>query len=221
MPIQAKICGLKDPESVRAAIDGGAAYLGFNFVEKSPRYLTVDAAGELSKHVPQSTGIVALTVDADDDQLARIVDAVSPSMLQLHGSESQARIIQVKRKFGLPVMKAVPVGGPEDVEIARKIEQSVDWLLFDTKPITSSSADLPGGTGIAFDWQLLHGTSWSRPWMLAGGLTAETVCDAARLTGAQFVDVSSGVESARGQKDPGLIKEFLRRVAQCDGARET
>ncbi len=218
MTLHAKICGLNNADSIRNAIQCGADFIGLNFYEKSPRYVSVELARELVRTTPvDQTIVVALAVDADDVLLDAIIDAVSPDILQLHGAESIERVAEIRRSFGLPVMKAIPVADQEDIEIAKEFDQVVDWLLFDAKPTTSSEANLPGGNGIAFDWRLLEGQTWTHPWMLSGGLVAETVCEAARLTGAQFVDVSSGVESVRGQKDPGLVREFLQRVAQCDG----
>ena len=219
MAVFAKICGLTDKANIEAAVQNGAAFIGLNFIERSPRYVTIDAAEELARLVPgERTGVVALTMDADDVLLDTIVAAISPHMLQLHGHETVERVAEIRRSFGLPVIKAISIADQEDIENAREFDEVADWLLFDAKPTTSSEANLPGGNGIAFDWRLLQGTTWSHPWMLSGGLTADTVCEAARLTGAQFVDVSSGVESVRGQKDPGLIREFLQRVAQCDQA---
>lgn len=217
MTLQAKICGLKDRENLIAAVDTGAAFVGFAFIEKSPRHVTPDQAIPLAALVPSTTKTVALTANADDHLFSQIVSAVSPDILQLHGTETVDRVAEIRQAFGLPVMKAISIGGPEDLEIAREFEEYADWLLFDAKPTTSSEANLLGGLGVAFDWQLLKGQSWKRPWMLSGGLTAETVCEAARQTGAHFVDVSSGVESARGQKDPGLIRDFLHNVTRCTG----
>ncbi len=216
MKVEAKICGLKDPENLRAAVDGSAAFIGLVFYERSPRHISVAEAAGLAEMVRGQTKIVALLVDADDAAITQIVETVQPDMLQLHGQETVVRVAAIRQKFGLPVMKAVSIGDPQDIEIAKQFDTIADWLLFDAKPTTSSDADLPGGNGIAFDWRLLQGQQWTHPWMLSGGLVADTVCDAARLTGAHFVDVSSGVESTRGQKDPGLIKEFLRRVAACE-----
>ena len=222
MTLRAKICGLKDVESIRNAIHCGADFIGLNFYERSPRSVSVELARDLVRNAPVGqTVVVALAVDADDILLDAIIDAVSPDILQLHGSETIERVAEIRRAFGLPVMKAIPIADREDIEIAKEFDQVADWLLFDAKPTTSSEANLPGGNGIAFDWRLLQGQTWTHPWMLSGGLVAETVCEAARLTGAQFVDVSSGVESVRGQKDPRLVREFLQRVAQCDlAARE-
>ena len=223
MMVRAKICGIKDELALEAAVINGAAFVGLNFYDASPRFVDIQNGARLAAMVPREfTQVVALTVNADDVYLDTIVDHVAPDFIQLHGHETVERVAEIRRAFGLPVIKAIPIADTEDIEIAREFDEVSDWLLFDAKPTTSSEANLPGGNGIAFDWRLLQGQSWTHPWMLSGGLVASTVCEAARLTGAQFVDVASGVESVRGQKDPGLIKEFLQCVAHCgEPAAET
>ncbi|GAA6201928.1 phosphoribosylanthranilate isomerase [Aquicoccus sp. SU-CL01552] len=207
--IRVKICGLRQAADVRAAAAAGAAYVGFVFFAKSPRHLAVDAAAALALEVPEGICKVALTVDADEATLDGLVEAVPLDMLQLHGRESPERVDAIRARYGLPVMKAVGVAGEEDLERIDLYSQVADQLLIDAKP--PKGADLPGGNGLAFDWRLLAGRKyWQRPWMLAGGLTPENVGEAVRLTGARQVDVSSGVESAPGVKDAGLIEAFVR-----------
>jgi phosphoribosylanthranilate isomerase len=206
--VAAKICGLASAEAVAAAIDGGAAYLGFVFYPSSPRSVTPQMAATLCAAVPAGVARVGLFVDADDKAIATVLDLVPLDILQFHGSESGERVAQVRSRFGLRVMKAVPIADVGDVSIAAKYEDSADFLLFDAKPPRRPDA-LPGGNGLAFDWGLIAGRSWRRPWMLSGGLTAELLPEAVRISGAAMVDVSSGVESRPGQKEPGKIGAFL------------
>ncbi|MDP2740309.1 MAG: phosphoribosylanthranilate isomerase [Pseudorhodobacter sp.] len=208
--IRVKICGLRRLVDVAAVAAAGAAYAGFVFFAKSPRHLTVDAARPLLLAVPEGLAKVALTVDADDAALDAIVTALPLDMLQLHGAESPERVAQVRARYGLPVMKAVGVAGEGDLAAVFEYSLVADQLLIDAKP--PKGAAIPGGNGVAFDWRLLAGRRWLRPWMLAGGLTPENVAEAIRLTGAAQVDVSSGVESAPGVKDVGRIAAFRRAV---------
>ncbi len=205
--IRVKICGLRDRAAVAAAVQAGAAYLGFVFYEKSPRHVDLAQAAELAGDVPPGIAKVALTVNADDAMLDDIVASVGIDMLQLHGDESPERVLAVRARYGLPVMKAVGIGGEEDLPLLQEHGRVADQLLVDAKP--AKGAELPGGNGLAFDWRLISGRRWPVPWMLAGGLTPENVAEAIRLTGARQVDVSSGVESAPGVKDAGLIRGFL------------
>ena len=208
MDIRVKICGLKRPEDVDAAARAGAVYGGFVFFPKSPRHLTVDEARALAVEAPVGLAKVALVVDADDALLDAITGAVPLDMLQLHGRETPERVSEVRTRTGLPVMKAIGVAGPEDLAAIDVYSRVADQLLIDAKP--PQDAALPGGDGLAFDWRLLQGRKyWTCPWMLAGGLTPDNVADAVRLTGARQVDVSSGVESAPGVKDPGKIAAFV------------
>lgn len=202
-----KICGLREASSLQAAVDGGARYIGLNFVEKSPRYVTVDQARVLALLIPPPVCKVALVVDADNAEIDRITERVPVDMLQLHGEETPERVSEVKARYGLPVMKVIGVGEASDLEAIAMYSQVADQLLVDTKP--PKGADIPGGNGIAFDWKLLEGRRWAVPWMLAGGLNAGNVAEAARLTGARQVDASSSLESSRGVKDAGLIGAFL------------
>ncbi len=210
--IRVKICGLRQAADVKAAVAAGAAYVGFVFFAKSPRNLDPEQAARLALEVPEGICKVALTVNADDATLDRLLDHVPLDMLQLHGSESPERVRAIRARYGLPVMKAVGVAEEADLAQIDLYAQVADQLLIDAKP--PKGAELPGGNGLAFDWRLLAGRKyWQRPWMLAGGLTPENVAEAIRLTGARQVDVSSGVESALGEKDADLMAAFLR-VAQ-------
>ena len=208
MKVRTKICGLSTPESVDAAVSAGAAYVGFVFFEKSPRNISLETARDLAIDVPPGVAKVALTVNASDDDLQAITDAVPLDMFQLHGSESPERVAEVKQKFGLPVMKAIGIADAPDLDQIDRYAGVADQLLIDAKPPKQS--DIPGGNGISFDWRLIANRRWSVPWMLAGGLTPENVAEAIALTGAPQVDVSSGVEIAPGSKDLKLIESFLK-----------
>jgi phosphoribosylanthranilate isomerase len=205
--VRVKICGLRTEADVAAVAAAGAAYAGFVFFAKSPRNLSVAEARRLAIAAPEGLCKVALTVDADNALLDAIVDGVPLDMLQLHGHETPERVAEVRVRYGLPVMKAMGVA--DEADLAGLIEMSLaaDQLLIDAKP--PKGADLPGGNGLAFDWRLLVGRKWLKPWMLAGGLTPENVAEAVRLTGARQVDVSSGVESAPGVKDASRIAAFV------------
>lgn len=202
-----KICGLCEAAHVETAVRAGAAYVGFVFFPKSPRNVTMAEAAGLAAAVPPGVAKVALTVDADDAALDALLSAVPLDMLQLHGHESPERVAEVRARYGLPVMKAVGVAGEEDLPALDTYGRVADQLLVDAKP--APGADLPGGNGLAFDWRLIAGRRWPVPWMLAGGLTPENVREAVRLTGARQVDVSSGVETLPGFKDPAKIEDFL------------
>ena len=212
MSIDVKICGLKSSDAVEVAIDGGARYLGFVFFPSSPRCVTPRRMADLAADVPTGVTKVALVVDADDDALDDIVTNAPVDLLQMHGSESAGRVRAVKRRFGLPVMKTVSIAGPEDVDIAKRYEAAADRLLFDAK--APAGATRPGGNALTFDWELLDGQTWHLPWFLAGGLEAETLAEAVRVSGAQAVDVSSGVEDMPGVKNPAKIQNFLDAAAR-------
>ena len=212
MTFDIKICGLKTPETLDAAVAGGASHVGFIFFAKSPRNVAPEQAGGVRLGARGKAQAVAVTVDADDAFLDAIVQAMAPDMLQLHGKESPERVAEVKARYGLPVMKAIGVAEAADLDAIDAYAPVADQLLIDAKP--PKGADLPGGNGLAFDWRLLAGRKyWTRPWMLAGGLTPENVAEAVRLTGARQVDVSSGVESAPGVKDAGRIAAFATALA--------
>jgi phosphoribosylanthranilate isomerase len=206
--IRVKICGLRTDADVAAAASAGASYVGFVFYPKSPRNVSFREAAALAVDVPMGVAKVALVVNADDAFLDGLTAAVPLDMLQLHGSETPTRVAEVKARYGLPVMKAVGIADASDLAQIDAYAAVADQLLIDAKP--PKNADLPGGNGLAFDWTLLAGRKyWTVPWMLAGGLTADNVAEAVRLTGATQVDVSSGVEGLVGVKDAGLISAFL------------
>lgn len=211
--VRVKICGLRNLAEIAAAAGAGAAYGGLVFYPKSPRHLDIEAARALAVEAPVGLAKVALVVDADDALIDAIVARVPLDMLQLHGDEPPARVAELRARHGLPVMKAVGIADAQDVPQIAAYEAVADMILVDAKP--PRSAPLPGGNGLSFDWRLVAGRSWARPWMLAGGLTAGNVAQALALTGARQVDVSSGVEKARGVKDAGLIADF---VAAAQGA---
>ncbi len=202
-----KVCGLRSPADVAAVATAGAAYAGFVFFARSPRHLTLPEARLAALAAPLGLVKVALVVDADDTTLDAIVEHVPLDMLQLHGHETPERVAQLKARYGLPVIKAIGVADEGDLAGLMEMSLAADQLLIDAKP--PGGADLPGGNGLAFDWRLLVGRKWLRPWMLAGGLTPGNVAEAIRLTGARQVDVSSGVESAPGVKDHALIAAFV------------
>jgi phosphoribosylanthranilate isomerase len=205
--VRVKICGLRTKADVAAVAAAGAAYAGFVFFAKSPRNLGLAEARMLALSAPEGLCKVALTVDADDATLDAIVEGVPLDMLQLHGHETPARVAEVKARYGLPVMKAIGVADEGDLAGLIEMSLAADQLLIDAKP--PRGAALPGGNGLAFDWRLLVGRKWLKPWMLAGGLTPGNVAEAVRLTGARQVDVSSGVESAPGVKDHAKIAAFV------------
>lgn len=210
MSVRVKICGLTEPRTLAAAVAAGAAYVGLVFFPKSPRHLEPDAARALAIGVPPGVAKVALVVDPDDAALERILRAVPIDMVQLHGAESPARVREIRARFGLPVMKAVGVAEAADLEAIATYEAVADQILVDAR--APRGAALPGGNGLSFDWRLIAGRQWQKPWMLAGGLTPANVAAAIRLTGARQVDVSSGVESAPGGKDPARIAAFIAAV---------
>jgi len=207
MSISVKICGLKTPEVVDAAVNAGADFVGFVFFGPSPRNIDTAMAAELMARVPDGVTKVALTVNADDALLADIVENTSAQLLQLHGSESPEHVTALKARFGLPVMKMLPVSGIADLAAAKDYECVADKLMFDAKP--PKDATRPGGNALSFDWTVLQGFTSPLPWMLAGGLTAENVADAVRISGATEVDVSSGVEDAPGVKNTDKIRAFI------------
>lgn len=207
METRVKICGLREAAHVEAAARAGASYVGFVFFARSPRHLQVADAAALALAVPAGVAKVALTVNAPDAELDAITAAVPLDMLQLHGTESPERVAEVKARYGLPVMKAVGVADRADLAMLDLYQGVADQILVDAKPPKGGA--LPGGNGLAFDWTLLLGRVWRRPWMLAGGLTPQNVALAVRSTNARQVDVSSGVEMAPGIKDSGLIAAFV------------
>lgn len=204
---QVKICGITRPGDLSAVAKAGARYAGLVFFRKSPRNLAVETAAALALDAPLGVARVGLFVNPDDAALDAVLDRVPLDIVQLHGSETPARVAEVKARTGLPVMKAVGIAAPADLDALWDYGLVADLLLVDAK--APADAALPGGNGLAFDWRLLAGRRMLKPWMLAGGLTPANVAEAVRLTGAPMVDVSSGVESAPGIKDPALIRDFV------------
>ena len=211
--VAAKICGLSSEAAVAASVAGGAAYLGFVFYPPSPRAVSAAEAARLCAAVPTGIARVGLFVDAADEAIDAVLAQARLDILQFHGGETPQRVAAARARFGLPVMKAVAIAGPQDACAAAPYEEVADFLLFDAKPPRRADA-LPGGNGLAFDWGLIAGRSWRRPWMLSGGLTAELLPDAVRISGAAMVDVSSGVERRPGEKDPDKIHAFLAAAQQ-------
>jgi len=216
MSLLVKICGLSAPEAIDAAIGAGADMLGFVFFAASPRNLGLGLARELGEHVRGRARKVALTVDASDDELARIIEVLAPDMLQLHGRETTDRVVTVRTRFGLPVMKALPIARREDISPVYLYAEVADWLLFDAR--APRAATRPGGLGRPFDWRLLENLDPSLPFMLSGGLDAGNVAEALRITRAPAVDVSSGVERALGEKDPAKIRAFVQAARAAAAA---
>lgn len=202
-----KICGLSDPQNLQTAIEAGARYVGFVFYDPSPRNVSFDTAWNLARAVPTGVRSVGLFVDPTDGQLERIVTGIQLDMIQLHGNETPGRINEIKERYKMPVMKAIRVASQDNLKDVAGFEAAADWLLFDSQP---EQAALPGGTGHKFDWSILKGRTFSKPWMLGGGLNAENVADAIAQLSPDAVDVSSGVESSPGQKDATKIQEFIR-----------
>lgn len=210
MSLDVKICGLKTADALAAALSGGASHVGFIFFPKSPRYISPDDAGRLRKAALGKAKAVAVTVDAGDEILDEIVKAVSPDMLQLHGSETLERVAAVKARYRLPVMKAFAISEAGDLDATKHYIGIADRFLFDAKP--PKGADRPGGNGVSFDWRLLRGIAEYTDYLLSGGLDEANVADALRLANPPGIDISSGVESAPGVKEPALIEAFFRAV---------
>ena len=218
MPLLIKICGLNTPESVDAALDAGADAVGFVFFPPSPRHLGFEAARALGARVRDRALKVALAVDAADEWLAAVIEALRPDMLQLHGKETRDRVVMVRTRFGLPVIKALPIAERADLAPIRLYASVADRLLFDAR--APREATRPGGLGKSFDWRLLEGIDPGVPFMLSGGLDADNVAEALRITNAPAVDVSSGVERAPGEKDPEKIRAFVRAARNAAKAGE-
>jgi phosphoribosylanthranilate isomerase len=218
MTTAAKICGLTTPEAVAAALAGGAGYVGFVFYRKSPRNIWPEDAATLAIRVRGKAKVVAVTVDADDGELDLIVKGLRPDYIQLHGKETPQRVQEVRDRFRTGVIRAVSVSTEAEINAASVFNDVADHLMFDAKaPVAAVEAgtDLPGGNGAAFDWTLMKGRRYSRPWFLAGGLDPWNVTEAISLSGAPIVDVSSGVERGPGVKDPALITAFLDAVRRA------
>lgn len=214
MTTRAKICGLSTPETVKAALDNGAAFVGFVFFAKSPRNLTQDAAARLAPPARAlNVPTVAVLVDPDDALLDQLSATLKPSFIQLHGRETPSRAREIAARTGAGIIKALSVSTSSDLDAAKAFEPVVEHLMFDAKP--PSDSELPGGVGASFDWTILEGRRFQRPWFLAGGLDPWNVGDAVRKSGAPLVDVSSGVERGPGIKDASLISAFLEAVRRA------
>ena len=205
-----KICGLKTEEAVRAALTGGATHIGFIFFPKSPRNVSPEEAGRLRLAASGRAKAVAVTVDATDEELDRIVNAVKPDMIQLHGKETPERVAEIKTRYGVPVMKALALSTPADLDRITPFIGVTDRFLFDAKPPVGSQ--LPGGNGVSFDWALLAGLPPTIDYLLSGGINAGNVGEALRTVSPSGLDVSSGVESSPGEKRPDLIAAFFASV---------
>lgn len=207
MSLSVKICGINSSQAAEAVIDAGADYAGLVFYPGSKRHLGLDEARSLAGIMRGRLRIVALMVDPDDAAIEAVVQAVRPDFLQLHGKEDADRIGAVRAKFKVPIIKALGLADAADLDHIRDIMQVSNMLLFDARPPQDDG--VPGGNGVSFDWRMMKGRSFARPWFLAGGLNLDNLSDAVALSGAQCVDVSSGVESAPGVKDPALISAFV------------
>jgi phosphoribosylanthranilate isomerase len=208
MAVEVKICGVDRPESVDAAVAAGARWVGFVFYPRSPRSVGPELAQQLARIVPTGVRTVGLFVEPDDAWLERVVSMVPLDLLQLHGEETPGRVREIRAAWSIPIMKAIRIGEAADLDAVPGHAAVADRLLFDARPPKKVTA-LPGGNGIPFDWSLLAGRHWPKPWMLSGGLTADNLAEAVGVTGATAVDVSSGVEDRPGHKDPALIRAFM------------
>ena len=214
MPTPVKICGLSTPETVRAAIDGGAGYVGFMFFDKSPRKVTPQTAARLAEPArAKGVKVVAVTVDPSDALLEELRETLKPDLLQLHGQETPSRVWEAAIKANAGAIKVISVASAADLETAAQYEPITEHLMFDAR--TPEGSDRPGGMGTKFDWTMLAGRRYARPWFLAGGLDPWNVAEAIAASGAPMVDVSSGVERGAGLKDPGLISAFLDAVRRA------
>lgn len=211
MTTDVKICGISSAEALDAAVAGGASMLGFVFFAASPRVVSRDEARDLLARVPDGVLKVALMVDPSDTEAHDIGNQLAFDLIQLHGSETPARVIEIKAITGRPIMKAVGIAGPEDIKRAHEYEAVADRILLDAK--APKGAELPGGNALSFDWSLIAEETWEKPWMLAGGLTVDNVSEAVKISGAGAVDVSSGVEDKPGHKSVAKIQAFLKLAA--------
>jgi phosphoribosylanthranilate isomerase len=218
MVIAVKICGLNSAEAVDATVQAGVEYAGLNFHDRSPRCVTLDAAASLANRMRGRTKIVALLNDSGDEHIAAVARAVRPDMLQFNGAETPDRIGAIRTRFDLPVMKAVAIAEASDFVNVAAYEAAADMILFDTK--APAGATRTGGHGVAFDWQLLRGRSFTKPWLLAGGLNSENVARAIHISEASGVDISSGVETAPGVKSAEMIRAFVTAARNAHYATE-
>jgi len=210
MAVECKICGLSDVAGIDAAMRHGARMVGFNFFPKSPRYVSLEQAAALTPHVSPDVERVGVMVDPDDEMLQQVIAAARLSIIQLHGKEDPGRVAEVKEQFGIKVMKVISVSEAADLDEADAYVPFADLLMFDAKP--PKGATRPGGNAVAFDWRILAGRTWERPWLLSGGLDVTNVARAVEISGARSVDAASGIEAAPGKKDPALIKAFLEEL---------
>ena len=207
MGLKTKICGVSTTEAVNAALDYGAGWIGFMFFAKSPRNIQPDVAWRLARDVRGKAKVVAVLVDPADAEVDRVATSLQPDLIQLHGSETPARVRAIGLRAGAGIIKALPISESADLTAAAQYESVVEHLMFEGKP--HKDADRPGGAGQAFDWTLLSGRRFERPWFLAGGLDPWNLAEAVQQSGARLLDVSSGVERGPGLKDPALIRAFL------------
>jgi phosphoribosylanthranilate isomerase len=219
MPIQVKICGINSVESADAAVRAGADYVGLVFHARSPRALQPEQAGSLSARLRGRSRIVALLADADDAAIAVAMAEANPDFIQLHGRESVERVSEIRARTGVGIIKVISVADADDISTAARYADVADMLMFDAK--APANATREGGHGVAFDWQLLRGRSFLRPWFLAGGLNPENIARAISVSGAPGVDVSSGVETAPGVKSPVLIHSFIDNARNAQFASVT
>ncbi len=217
MAIAVKICGINSEAAMAAAVSHGAAYVGLMFYPHSPRFLGLAEAAELAALVPAGVRRVGVFVDAPEDVIEDTLEAVPLEALQFHGHETTDQITSARDRFGLPVIRAVKLAGRDDLAAAAAFEDAADMILFDAKPPSGMAYALPGGNALSFDWDLLAGYRGRKPWILSGGLRAQNLGEAVAVTGAHMVDVSSGVETAPGVKDPELIAAFLAAARAIDG----
>jgi phosphoribosylanthranilate isomerase len=208
--IAVKICGVKTREALEAAAKGGATYVGFNFYRPSPRYIPPAQAAALAELMPPDLRSVAVTADADDSLFDEIFRHVTPDLIQLHGKEPPERATDLKARWKTPIIRAIPIDTAAAFAIMKAHEGTADYFLFDAAP--PQDAVLPGGNAASFDWKLLRSQSIAKPWFLSGGLNAKNLLEAIALSGAHRVDLSSGVESSPGEKDPAMIEELLRQL---------
>lgn len=209
MSIEVKLCGLNTPEAMDAAVSAGVDMIGLNFYPPSPRAVTTEEGARLAQRAGARVRKAGLLVNPDDELLIRVTQSVPLDLLQLHGEIPAERVAEIRARFGLPVMLALPIAREEDFEAVAPFEPVADRFLFDAKPPKTMKDALPGGNAISFDWQLLAGRSFRRPWMLAGGLTTDNVAQAVQISGAKAVDTASGVEEAPGKKSVEKIKAFV------------
>lgn len=214
MPVATKICGITREDAVHAVNNAKADYAGFVYFPASPRHLKLERAAELKSKLSPAVKTVSVLVDPDDALLAQVSSILKPDYIQLHGKETPQRLQQIRSLYPrMKIIKGISVRTSDDVARSMPFSDAADMFLFDAKPPEAPNM-LPGGNGLSFDWNLLSGRQFSKPWMLSGGLNAENVAEAIRLSGAQMVDVSSSVESAPGVKDPALIEQFVKAACQ-------